>query len=180
MLKSIVAAVVAVVCVVLGAIAGHALKSPASAGASHDLAAATASSHGEPSGHGEKPAAKKDKSGHGGGDTAAPGQTEYFKFSREFVVPVMRQGRVSSLVILNINLEIDSRKSHDLFSIEPKLRDNIMTTLVALSNDGSKLEAITEVGNYETVRALILLNLGDVVSEGIENVLILDVARQDL
>lgn len=104
----------------------------------------------------------------------------YFKFSREFVVPIMRDGTVQSLVILNINLEVDDDASLNLFSMEPKLRDNIMTTLVALSTDGRTFETMTTVDSYESIRAVVLANLSNVTPKGIRNVLILDAAKQDL
>ncbi len=104
----------------------------------------------------------------------------YYKFSREFVVPIMRGGQVKSLVILHISLETDSATSEKLFSEEPKLRDNIMTTLIELSNDGRTLVDVTQVNNYETIRSMILMNLQDSISDKIKNVLIGDIAKQDL
>ena len=64
--------------------------------------------------------------------------------------------------------------------MEPKIRDNIMTTLIELSNDGQTFDNITDVESYETLRAMILLNLQKVVTSGIQNVLIVDIAQQDL
>ena len=55
-----------------------------------------------------------------------------------------------------------------------------MTTLIKLSSGGRTLYSITEVENYETLRSTILANLRNEVPHGIHNVLILDMARQDL
>ena len=55
-----------------------------------------------------------------------------------------------------------------------------MTTLVGLSTDGRTLEDPTNTESYETIRSVVLMNLQSVVSSGIENVLILDMAKQDL
>lgn len=104
----------------------------------------------------------------------------YFKFSREFVVPIMRDGEVKSLVILNMQIEADPSVSDVLFRTEPKLRDNIMTTLISLSHETSSLQNFAEVSNFETIRALVLQNLKEVVPEGLSNVLIVDIGRQDL
>ena len=92
----------------------------------------------------------------------------------------MANQRVDSLVIININLEVDSSVMENLFSIKPKLRDNIMTTLVELSNDGKTLVEPTSIDGYETIRSVVLMNLNSVVASGIENVLIMDLAKQDL
>ena len=95
-------------------------------------------------------------------------------------MPIISNGRVSSLVILNLNLEADASMERKLYDMEPKLRDNIMTTLITLSNDGTTFESMTSVKNYESIRSLVLQNLGSVVKEGITNVLIVDLAKQDI
>ncbi|MEM6410077.1 MAG: hypothetical protein AAF683_00920 [Pseudomonadota bacterium] len=111
---------------------------------------------------------------------AENGDYEYFSFSREFVVPLMNNGAVESLVLLNLNLEVTPNTSSELFSIEPKLRDNVMSTLITLSNDGITLAEPTRVDSYETIRSLVLANLKDSVSEDIQNVLIVDIAKQQI
>ena len=188
-MKNIIGAIVVVVCIVAGAIGGNFLNGGggADAAATHDDGHAKEAkdshakdSHGKDSHGGDshgKSAKKKD--GHGGGYGGGDG-SYYYKFSREFVVPIMREGRVKSLVILNINLEADNSISQELFSMEPKLRDNIMTTLVTLSNDGATLENITDPESYETIRSMVLYNLKDVINKGIKNVLILDMAVQNM
>ena len=143
--------------------------------------------HGEAGGedgHGEKKEADKKDKGHGGGGhgDASPksGSLTYYKFSREFVVPVISNKRVDSLVILNLNLEVDSAIADSLYPMDPKLRDNIMTTLVSLSNEGEAMVSITDPANYELIRATVLENLKQLVPEGLENVLILDMAKQHI
>ena len=123
---------------------------------------------------------KDDKDGKDGKEGDAAPAVIYYKFTREFVVPIVRNGRVSSLVILNLNLEADASMGRKLYDMEPKLRDNIMTTLITLSNDGTTFESMTSVKNYESIRSLVLQNLGSVVKEGITNVLIVDLAKQDI
>ncbi|WP_158535271.1 flagellar basal body-associated FliL family protein [Hyphomonas pacifica] len=170
-MKQIVPAIVALLCILAGGGTAYFLKSnaPAPQSAGHgDMA----------KGHdAEKKAGKDGKSKHG---EAAAGEVTFYKFSREFVVPMIEDDRVKSLVILNLNLEIDTSISQELFSKEPVLRDNIMTTLVKLSSGGKTMDSITDVDNYETLRSMILRNLQNEIPEGIHNVLILDMARQDL
>ena len=187
-MKHIISAVVAVVCILAGGITGHFVKNGLSAAAStstHEKPEKKAESHGGGEEHGEAKDSHKEKassSDHGGGDKGAAGSSDvvYFKFTREFVVPIMHDRKVASLVILNINLEADSGISQKLFSMEPKIRDNIMTTLIELSNDGQTFDNITDVESYETIRAMVLMNLQKAIPTGIENVLIVDIAQQDL
>ena len=142
--------------------------------------------HAKDDGHGSK--GKKDKGGgHGaksggghGGKGGGDGEPTYYKFSREFVVPIIENDRVKSLVILNLNLQVDSSASQSLFSQEPVLRDNIMTTLITLSSDDTVFNSLNSIEHYETIRSMILKNLQDAFSGDVQNVLILDMARQDL
>ncbi|MCI4643361.1 MAG: flagellar basal body-associated FliL family protein [Hyphomonadaceae bacterium] len=191
-MKHIITAIIAVICIVLGGFGGHFLKSSSGGGESHASSSHDEggyddghgdSSHGGDDGHGS--ASKS--SGHGAsssggeyGNTGPSGNVSYFRFSREFVVPVLKDDRVASLVILNLNLEVDSGASSHLFSIEPKLRDNIMATLIGLSSEGDTFDHITDVESYETVRSMVLMNLRKAVPNGIHNVLITDMAKQDL
>ena len=177
-MKLIITSIVAVIFVALGSFAGVMLKP------SVEVSASTAdkeSKEGDDAYGDEK---KDDKKSSKKGDKydkgASSGDSAYYKFSREFVVPIMRTGQVKSLVIIHISLETDSATSEKLFSEEPKLRDNIMTTLIELSNDGRTLVDLTNVNNYETIRAMILMNLQDSISDKIKNVLIVDIAKQDL
>jgi hypothetical protein len=135
---------------------------------------------GKKSDHGKS--SDKGKGGdHGDGySSGSSSELQYFSFSREFVVPIMADQRVESLVIINLNLEVESHILNKLFSIKPKLRDNIMTTLVELSNDGKTLVEPTSVDSYETIRSVILSNLNSVVASGVENVLIMDLAKQEV
>ena len=162
-MKHVISAVVAVVCILIGGITGHFVKTGLSAAAStaaHDDSKKAADDHGQSGtqhrgkGHQQQPPAKPEQGSTG--------------------------RKVASLVILNINLEADSSVSQKLFSMEPKIRDNIMTTLIELSNDGRTFESLTDVESYETIRAMVLLNLQKAVPSGIQNVLIVDIAQQDL
>lgn len=197
-MNNIITAIIAIACIVAGGVGGHFLRSMSSGGGGDSHAEKPADDgHGEKkedSGHGEKKddhakkpekEKKEKKDSHGassghGSDAAASSDVVYYKFTREFVVPIIRDGRVASLVILNLNLEADAEISQRLFEMEPKLRDNIMTTLITLSNDGTTFESMTDVANYESIRSLVLQNLQTVMSTGIRNVLIVDLAKQDI
>lgn len=187
-MKQIIPALIVAVFIAVGGVGGFLLKG----GGSADASAASAPDHGgdasdtheESSDHGEKKddghgKDKKGKGGHGK-DTAASGDVSYYNFTREFVVPIIRDEQVVSLVILNLNLEVDNSISGKLFSMEPKLRDNIMTTLIGISNDGTTFNSMTQVENYEYIRSTILESLQEKVGKEILNVLIMDMARQDL
>ena len=185
-MKQLFPVLIAAVCIAAGSYGGYMLKPSSVSSAKPASQVEDTGSHGDTKKDSESPVKKADShgastGGHGSEAGAGDsGDVTYYKFTREFVVPMVEDERVRSLVILNINLEIDTSISQELFSKEPVLRDNIMTTLIKLSSGGRTLYSITEVENYETLRSTILANLRNEVPHGIHNVLILDMARQDL
>jgi len=186
-MKFLLPSIIAGAGVIAGAFGGNMLKptaeagSPVMAGGDEDASGSGQNDDGQAAegdtyGKKDKKAKKDSRSSKSG----ASKDVSYYKFSREFVIPIMRDGQVTALVILHIQLEVDSSIESSLFSMEPKLRDNIMTTLVEISHDGHLFDNLTEPESYESIRALVLEGLKTVKSEGIENILILDMARQDL
>ncbi|MFN4183320.1 MAG: flagellar basal body-associated FliL family protein [Hyphomonas sp.] len=188
-MKNLITALVAVICVVIGGVTGHMLRG--GGGGSAAAAEADSKAHGDggasedthapkekpKDSHSDDKKAKKD--GHGASSSSSG--SAYFKFSREFVVPIIQHEKVVSLVILNINIESDAASSDKLFSQEPVVRDVVMTTLIEISGDGRTFQSMTSIENYETLRSLILGALQKKFPDiGIRNVLILDIARQDL
>lgn len=182
-MKNIISAIIVIICVIVGGSGAHFLKSGAGAmtAGGHSDSHASDDGH-KKSGDRENGTTKPQKNTHvkKSHGKSSSSDVDYFKFSREFVVPIIRNGKVASLIILNINLEVDGSLSGKLFALEPKIRDNIMTTLIGLSNDGDTLISISDVQNYESIRATMLMNLESVVPSGINNVLIMDVGKQDL
>lgn len=184
-MRNIIGAVVIALFAVAGGVGGKFLSADGTEKTDHAVEKDD-SGHGDgeskkDDGHGGDKHAKEKKDDHGAGyGSESSAGTAYFNFSREFIVPIMANQRVESLVIININLEVQPSLMDKMFSLKPKLRDNIMTTLVGLSNDGKTLVEPTSVDSYETIRSVILMNLNSVVASGIENVLIMDLAKQDL
>ena len=116
-MKLILTSVIAIIFVALGSLAGVMLKPTV------EVAASTPSEAGEGDYAADTAADKKDaKKKSDGYDSGSSGDSVYYKFSREFVVPIMRSGQVESLVILHISLETDESTSDDLFSEEPNIR----------------------------------------------------------
>lgn len=169
-MKNIITAIIAIIGAAGGTFAAKMLIPGSSAAESH------AGEHGDKDDHAK---ASKKKDGHGKSDTSGA-NTSFFNFSREFVVPLLSDGKVDSLVLINMSLEITPELSGKMFSMEPKLRDNIMSTLVGLSGDDETFRKLTTVRNYESIRSLVLANLQSSISKDIKAVLIMDIARQDI
>lgn len=125
-----------------------------------------------------KHAAEKKAGGHGEADTdAAYG---FMKFSRQFVVPVIGEDGVRALVLLDINIEVPPAVTESVYSQEPKLRDALLASLLQLSNSGAFDQHILERANMELLRSELLRAARSVIGEDAQNVLILNIARQDI
>ena len=127
---------------------------------------------------------KKDK-GHGkvdnghGSDNGGREGISYFKFSRQFIVPVMENKRVRSLVILDLNLELAPGIIDSAYSMEPKLRDAITRSILQLSRQPAFKEHLTSPTTFDLLRATVLEAANEVLGEGVNDVLIIDIIQQD-
>ena len=145
-----------------------------------DAPAAAPASHGD-EGHGaEKAAASKGHGGgHGGESSSKSDNSDFMKFKRQFVVPVMKDQSVEALVLLNLGLDIDESKRDEVFRKEPRFRDIFIRELLQLSNDGYFNEEMTSPNTYEVVRETLLRAAKSVDESSVNDVLILDFSRQD-
>lgn len=182
-MKKLIFPILLILVVIGGAVGGDFLKTRANA--SHVEAHADASS--EPrkkAGQGDV-SNKKKKEGHEKSGKQKEGlpytsETEqYLKFKRQFVVPVMLDGRIDALVIMNLNLVLGSDAPANAYSLEPKLRDALTRELLNLSNQGVFGEGLTSAKNYEVVRKTLLSASQSVMPDGVKDILILDIARQE-
>lgn len=125
-------------------------------------------------GHGKK--AEKDDGHGGGGDTTA---VSFLNFKRQFVIPVVKAKKIESLVLINLNLELNEEAPEDVYLLEPKLRDALMRELLALSNKGAFSGDLTDVDTYDILRETLSNAVAEIIPIGFESVLILDLTRQD-
>jgi flagellar protein FliL len=107
------------------------------------------------------------------------GALEYVKMNNQFVVPVVEDGRVASMVVLSLSLEVAAGNTEAVYQREPKLRDAFLRVLFDHANVGGFSGSFTDGANLVVLRTSLkeaaALVLGTVVSD----VLITDIARQD-
>lgn len=107
------------------------------------------------------------------------GAPEYVKMNNQFVVPVVQEGRVASMVVLSLSLEVAPGNTETVYQREPKLRDVFLQVLFDHANIGGFAGSFTDGSNLIVLRTSLkeaaALVLGTVVSD----VLITDIARQD-
>jgi len=157
-------------------------------------AAAKADGHGaDDDGHGKKDEGgdshgKKKSGGHGEessgghgdeGGYGNSGETDFIKFKRQFVVPVLKDDAVEALILINLGLEVPANERDNMFRLEPRFRDAFIRELLQLSDDGYFDQELTSPDTYEVLRETLARAAGDISEGGVKDILILDLSRQD-
>lgn len=126
---------------------------------------------------------------HSGAD-AGPGEpqsveptgagTEYVRLNNQFIVPIVRNGSVRSLVVMSLSVEVDIGQSGAVFNREPRLRDGFLRVMFAHANAGGFDGIFTEASAMEPFReALREAARGTLNGATVHDVLITDITRQD-
>jgi hypothetical protein len=125
----------------------------------------------------------------GGGEAASdeiaevtPGSaagTEFVRLNNQFVVPIVRNGAVRSLVVMALTLEVDAGNNETVFEQEPRLRDSFLQVLFAHANAGGFDGAFTEAAAMDPLREALGEAARQVLGTMARDVLIVDITRQD-
>lgn len=106
-------------------------------------------------------------------------ETEFVKLNNQFVVPVVHNERVESLVVMSLSVETSYGTREQVYAREPKLRDLFLRVLFDHANLGGFDGAFTRPDTLGVLRDALAdtakLELGEIV----QGVLITDIARQD-
>ncbi|WP_300033237.1 flagellar basal body-associated FliL family protein [uncultured Roseobacter sp.] len=105
---------------------------------------------------------------------------QYVKLSNQFVIPVVSDNKIASMVVVSLNVEVPAGKDQIIYDTEPKIRDAFLRVLFDFANIGGFDGAFTDNNNLDVLRR----NLREIAqktmgSDTINDVLISDIARQD-
>lgn len=110
----------------------------------------------------------------------AAGASEFVKLDNQFVVPVIVDEKVRSLVLMTLSLETPPGGKDAVIAREPKLRDILLQVLFDHANSGGFRETFTDTANMLSLRrALREAAQGVLGSDKVLDVLIVDILRQD-
>jgi flagellar protein FliL len=107
------------------------------------------------------------------------GAPEYVKLNNQFVVPVVEEGRVASMVVLALSLEVEAGTTEAIYQREPKLRDAFLQVLFDHANIGGFSGSFTDGANLVVLRTSLKEAAALVLGTVVNDVLITDIARQD-
>lgn len=107
-------------------------------------------------------------------------QLEYVLLQDQFVVPLVKEDALRSLVVLGLSIETKIGNSEQILAHEPKLRDMFLQIMFDHANAGGFEGAFTNSSRLDSLRKdfrnVARRHLGDIVRD----VLITDIAKQEL
>lgn len=104
---------------------------------------------------------------------------EYVKLNNQFVVPVINEGKVISLVVLALTVEITPGERESVYAREPRLRDAFLQVMFDHANIGGFDGAFTNSSSMDTLRHALRVVAKDSLGPIVKDVLITDIVRQD-
>lgn len=114
------------------------------------------------------------------GDNEAEGQgPEFVKLTNQFIIPLIKEGRVTSMVILSLSLQVEPGMTETVYAREPKLRDAFLQVLFDHANAGGFRGSFTDGSNLIYLRRALQERAKALAGPIITDVLISDIARQD-
>ena len=113
-------------------------------------------------------------------DITAEPTVEFIKMNNQFVVPMVSEDMVDGMVVMSLSLEIAIGMSEYVFRMEPKLRDAFLQVLFDHANIGGFRGAFTNSNTMDVLRGQLLDTAQGIVGDTVSDVLITDIARQDI
>lgn len=156
----------------------HAAETPKEDGHAAEPAPAEA-------GHGEAAKPKQDDSievvggASGGHGEEGGGGFEYVKLSNQFVVPLVENGQVSSMMVLTLSLEVKAGGGDTVYGREPKLRDALLQVLFDHANADGFRGRYTDAEVMLPLRRALREAAMKVLPGTVNDVLISDIVRHD-
>lgn len=113
-----------------------------------------------------------------------PGETgkamDYVKLNNQFVIPIVNDERVASLVVMSLSVEVPEGKKEDVLRREPKLRDSFLQVMFNHANIGGFEGEFTAANKLNGLRnGLREIAQRDIGEDIVRDVLIVEIARQD-
>jgi hypothetical protein len=105
--------------------------------------------------------------------------TEFVRLANQFVVPLVSRGRVDSVVVMSLGVEVTAGMGAMVHAREPKLRDAFLQVLFDHANVGGFRGVFTEGQTLLALRTALREAAVRVLGPDASDVLIMDLVRQD-
>lgn len=104
----------------------------------------------------------------------------YVKLTKQFVVPVLKENRVTALVVMSLSIEITDSMSEMVYEKEPKLRDSFLKVMLAHANSGGFEGQFTTGEPMKDLRGSLREAAREILGYDVTDVLVTDILRQDV
>ncbi|MEP2029506.1 MAG: flagellar basal body-associated FliL family protein [Paracoccaceae bacterium] len=105
---------------------------------------------------------------------------EYVKLNNQFVVPVVQNDLVSALIVIALSVEVSAGLKEEIYLREPKIRDSFLRVLFDHANMGGFSGEFTNADTLDMLRGSLREVAQRDIGEMVSDVLIIDIARQDM
>lgn len=110
---------------------------------------------------------------------SSTGLTEFVRLNNQFVVPIVQDGSVRSLVVMSLTLEVAAGQNSAVFDREPRLRDSFLQVMFAHANAGGFDGSFTQAAAMDPLREALGEAALRILGPLVRDVLIVDITRQD-
>lgn len=136
----------------------------------------------EPEGEEGEEQTEEEAPGYADEGPVSPGSSEnleYVRLNNQFVVPVVRDAAVRHLVVMSLTVEIESGQAEMVFNREPRLRDAMLRVMFSHANAGGFEGSFTSPTALNPLRRGLRDAAYDVLGPIVNDVLIVEIVRQD-
>lgn len=114
-----------------------------------------------------------------GQEVPPPVVISFVDLGPRFVVPMIRESRVRSMVVLDLRLEVRSDTEEQAIRQQPRLRDSLINALFVLAGEGAFDADLYDPVVQADIRAALNDAARGVLGDGLNGVLITELVRQD-
>lgn len=133
----------------------------------------------------EIPETCADADGEDDSQTASPNSVkadvdaEFVKINNQFVIPIVKEEKVTALVVLSLSLEVTTGNREAVYQREPKLRDEFLQVMFNHANTGGFDGVFTQTSRLTNLRRALREVATSLLGEVVHDVLVTNIVRQD-
>lgn len=107
-------------------------------------------------------------------------QVEYVKMNKQFVIPVIKEEKVRSLVVMTLSVEVPLGQTELVYNHEPKLRDLFLQIMFDHANAGGFEGGFTNSSRLDSLRQEFRTVARRYLGDSVNDILITEIAKQDI
>ncbi len=104
---------------------------------------------------------------------------DYAKLNNQFIVPIVEDGKVASLIVMALSVEVSEGGKEAIYLSEPKLRDSFLQAMFDHANIGGFSGNFTSAQKMRPLRQELVLRAKRLHPGIVSDVLVIDITRQD-